>query len=188
MKSRYVLLILILLVVKVAISQEIDSLKISGIEVINKYTEHLEGLSEAGLDISELTDYLFNCLEDPLNINDANRHDLNSLRLLTDIQVKNIIDYRTKYGIFYSIYELKAIEGLSRNIIERIMPFVVVRPPRAPVLKESKNQLFHGRHELMFRYQRKLSNIAGYDIPPDSLQSAKTGSFYLGNIHPVSDG
>ncbi|NQT77927.1 MAG: helix-hairpin-helix domain-containing protein [Bacteroidetes bacterium] len=160
-------------------AQQPDSILLRGREIISKQLEHLEEKSEAGIDLSELTADLDYFLENPLNLNEADKSELKKLVFLTGIQIKNLVDYRKKYGTFYSIYELKAIDGLGQNTLEKIMPFVVVRP----VIKTSFNhqRLLRGKHELILRYQRKLGTPAGYSIPADSLQAEKSGSFYLGD-------
>ena len=83
--------------------QNSDSLMQAGLETIHQKVEYLEGADEAGIDINELTSELTYFLEHPLNLNTADKQKLRQLGLLTDNQVKNLIDYRKKYGIFYSI-------------------------------------------------------------------------------------
>ena len=179
MKWKIICGIIFLLGMPELFAQQPDSVLLTGREIISKQLEHLEEESEAGIDFSELTAGLDYFLENPLNLNEADKSELKKLVFLTDIQIKNLIDYRNKYGIFYSIYELKAIEGLGRNTLEKIMPFVVVKP----VVKKSfkPRRLLRGKHELILRYQRKLGTAAGYRVPSDSLQIDKSGSFYLGD-------
>jgi hypothetical protein len=160
-------------------AQNPDSLQPSGRETIGIQLEHLEDEIDAGTDISELSDDLEYFLEHPLNLNTATKSDLQRLGILTDTQIKNLVDYRVKYGCFNSIYELKSIDGMGRNSIEAIMPFVVTEPqdktPSNPI------RLFSGKHDLLLRFQRKLVSTAGYVMPVDSLQPLKAGSFYLGD-------
>jgi len=181
MKGVLISIILMLMWITHNYSQQPDSLYEQGREVIGQQLEHLEFAAEAGIDLSELTGKLEYLLENPININDAEKGDLRKLGLLSDVQVKNIIDYRTKYGIFYSIYELRAIEGIGRNSIEKIMPFVRVKPAEEKIPAE--RVLLRGRHEMIVRFQRSLVSKSGYMLPPDSLQADKVGSFYLGDAN-----
>lgn len=160
-------------------SQNPDSLILLGEDVIESKVEHLENASEAGIDLDELTSDLSFFLEHPMNINSADKTTFGKLGFLTDIQIKNLLDYRKKYGEFYSIYELTSIDGFGKNTIEKMMPFTVV----GPVVEGYSNMkyLFRGRHELIMRYQRKLVWPAGYILPNDSLQESKAGSMYLGD-------
>ena len=163
--------------------QNSDSLMQAGLETIQQKAEYLEGADEAGIDINELTSELTYFLEHPLNLNTADKQKLRQLGLLTDNQVKNLIDYRKKYGIFYSIYEIRIVDGFGRNTIEKIMPFVCVEPVQAKA--SDMKYLIRGKHEMMLRFQRRLVNSAGFNIPADSLQESKSGSFFLGDPNQI---
>lgn len=173
------MLIIIMVLPTYVYSQQADSLLLSGREIIGEKAELFAEVSEAGVDLSELTDKLEYLLENPLNINSADKRQLKQLGLLNDVQIKNMLDYRNKYGIFYSIYELRSIEGIGINTLEKIMPFVIVSAPKEKITV--RQDIVKGKHELFFRYQRKLASQAGYIIPADSLQDNSKGSFYLGD-------
>ena len=160
-------------------AQQADSLQMAGDVIIGRQIEHLEVLSEAGVDLGELTEGLEYLLEQPLNLNDADSKDLRRLVFLSDVQIKNLLDYRKKYGTFLSIYELRVIDGLGRNTLQKIMPFVVVAPPREKAVQS--RSLLYGKHDLIFRFQRKLISSAGYREASDSVMLSKPGSFYLGD-------
>ena len=161
------------------LAQHADSLVLAGSEIIERQVEHLEELAEAGIDLSELNAGMQDLLEKPLNINSAQRSDLKKLVFLNDMQIRNLIDYRNKYGEFISIYELKHVDGLEMNTIRNIMPFVRVRAAREQ--EYSIKGLLHGRHKLLFRCQRKLLESAGYRKVSDSMLSESPGSYYLGD-------
>lgn len=179
MSIRAILIITGLFANNMLFTQNPDSLLTAGREVIQRQVEYYEETEDNDAGLNDLTEALEYRLEEPLNINDATSAELRKLGLLNDIQVKNLIDYRNKYGRFYSIYELKAIEGLGRMSLEKIIPFVLVGPPteKAPPAKK----LLRGRHELFLRAERKIVSRAAYHIPADSLQSEQPGSFYLGD-------
>lgn len=162
-------------------SQQPDSLILRGEEIIGNRLEYLEEAADDGLDLGELNEELENLLHDPVMLNEADKKDLRRLQLLNDIQIRNLVDYREKYGTFYSIYELAAIEGFGRNTIEKIMPFVSLEKPK-PRLKNSAG-FFRGRHELIMRFQRKGLRSSGYFPPADSLQTDQSSSFYMGDAN-----
>ncbi len=163
----------------VIMAQSSDSLMLAGKNLISRQLENYEELAEAGIDLSELTEDLEYFLENPINLNDADKGDLKRLIFLNDIQIKNLLDYRKKYGTFLSIYELKVVEGLGRNTLEKIRPFIVLAPKAGRSFKA--NSLLRGKHDLIIRFQRKLVRSEAYNIPEDSLQLIKSGSFYLGD-------
>ena len=160
-------------------AQHTDSLELAGSAIIGRQVEHLEELAEAGLDLSELSADMEDLLENPLNINSAQRSDLKKLVFLNDMQIRNLLDYRNKYGEFVSIYELKHIDGLGINTLRKIMPFVVAEA----VTEHGKtmNDLLNGKNEVLFRFQRKLKESAGYRKVSDSLLAESPGSYYLGD-------
>ncbi len=179
MKSVIIGGILLVCICFILKGQNADSLQPAGNVVIGRQIEHLAALSEAGVDLSELTEGLSYRLENPVNLNEADKRELQSLVFLSDIQIKNLLDYRKKYGTFLSIYELKVIDGLGRVTLQKILPFVVVAPPREKTIP--KKALLHGKHDLIFRYQRKLVQAAGYLSVSDSVMRSKPGSYYLGD-------
>jgi len=161
----------------VIMAQSSDSLMLAGKNLISRQLENYEELAEAGIDLSELTEDLEYFLENPMNLNDADKGDLKRLVFLNDIQIKNLLDYRKKYGTFLSIYELKVVEGLGRNTLEKIRPFIVVAPKTGWSFKA--NSLLRGKHDLIIRFQRKLVRSEAYNIPEDSLQLIKSATWRL---------
>ena len=92
-----------------------DSLSLQGDALIARQVEHLSSLEETGPDISELTSVMEGYIIRPLNLNLAAKKDLESLQFLNDVQIKNFLDYRNKYGEFHSIYELKVIDEMRES-------------------------------------------------------------------------
>lgn len=62
--------------------------------------------------------------ENPLNINEADFSELNRIPFLTNIQIRNLLDYRNKYGYLISIYELQTVPGFDTQTIRNIAPFI----------------------------------------------------------------
>src|SRR5690554_6008305 len=50
---------------------------------------------------------------DKLNINTATNQQLSKLHLLNDLQIEKLILHREKYGQYYSLYDLNAVESLN---------------------------------------------------------------------------
>jgi len=170
---------LFLLYVCLTAAQQADSLELAGSQLIGRQMEHLEGVAETGIDLSELSRGLEEYLEKPLNINTAGKADLKKLVVLNDMQIRNLLDYRNKYGNFLSIYELKHVDGLGVNALQKILPFVVAGPSQEPEINTRK--LLQGKHEVLFRYQQKLATAEGYRKMDDSLLSISPASCYVGN-------
>lgn len=101
-------------------------------------------------------------LRNPININTATAVDLQPLRLLTDLQIANIISYRNRLGPFISVYELQAVPTLDLATIRRIEAFIRLGEANMQpgVLSE---RLRGGEHQLLARMARVMQRSRGYD-------------------------
>jgi hypothetical protein len=77
-------------------------------------------------DNSELYEILENLMLNPVNINQAGIDDLLSLPEMDLSSAQLIIEHRKKYGDFFSIYELNAVQNLNPDLIRKIYPFITV--------------------------------------------------------------
>jgi len=143
--------------------------------------EQIAERSDQELDYTDLLDGLYQLLEDPINLNFASFDDLKRLFFLSDLQVHKLIEYRNMYGLFVSIYELQAIEGFDRPLIELIEPFVSLSQDKPEFKASFKNALKYGRHDIFLRYSRVLQEQEGYKDMPDSAKLENPNSYYLGS-------
>src|SRR5450631_47437 len=65
-------------------------------------------------------------IKNPIDLNDADESSLKDLRVLTALQIEDLVSYRDLFGKFISIYELQAVPGWSISTIEKIRPFITV--------------------------------------------------------------
>ena len=75
-------------------------------------------------DLSLLVEDLTGLARNPLNINIAEREDLERIFFLSDIQIENILYRRYVSGPFHSVYELQTVEGLSVSVIRLLKPVI----------------------------------------------------------------
>src|SRR5436190_22487127 len=77
--------------------------------------QQLENLTENSEDIETEDDaYLQEMqhfIKEPLNLNTTEVSDLEQLKVLSPLQIHNLIAYRSLLGSFINIYELQAIPG-----------------------------------------------------------------------------
>jgi hypothetical protein len=119
---RYAFVILFLFNVLILTkSQTTDDIYEWASEIIESLAED----SEDG-DYSYMIEDLVRLSQDPININTANRDDLGKIFFLTDIQIENLLFHRYKNGSFYSVFELQAVEGFDRRLIEMIQPLIFI--------------------------------------------------------------
>jgi hypothetical protein len=107
--------------------------------------------------------------DDIISLNTADSSVLQSLGLLTPLQIKNFLLYRQLLGKLLSIYELQAIPGFDTAVIRRILPYVAVGEDLQPHYS-LKDYAHKGDHSLLLRYGRELELSRGY-----------TSAHYLGS-------
>ena len=62
-----------------------------------------------------------------INVNTASAEELTMLPGIGEETAKRIIEYRTKYGIFFSLDELTKVKGIGENTVEKLKPYATVR-------------------------------------------------------------
>jgi len=129
--------------------------------------ELIEGLVEALPEDEEQTGYsvwveeLQSYRQNPLNINTADREQLNLLRVLSDYQINQLLNYREKYGRLYSIYEFQVIDGIDRALAESIKPFIRFGAS-AEARFRPRNAIKYGKHNVFMRMGGTLETPRGY--------------------------
>ncbi len=138
--------------------------------------QQLENLQEENIEDDALLQQLAYYQKHPLNLNTATAEELHLIRFWTDLQIQNLLYYRSVFGKLLSIYELQAVPGFDQVTIKRILPFVFVGEPQN--LKETfAARLQGGSRFALFRVSRTIEKSRGYD------RSQRT--HYLGDPHQI---
>ncbi len=141
--------------------------------------QQLENLTEANDDATTQDDsYLQELVQftrDPINLNYADAGELAELRMLSPIQISNLIEYRKLLGDFLSIYELQAIPAWDVDLIKKILPYVTVNT-KTEIFNSIGSRLRNGQHSLLLRSTQTLEKSKGY-----RLNSSTATSFYPGS-------
>jgi DNA uptake protein ComE-like DNA-binding protein len=138
--------------------------------------QQLENLTDA--EQSETEDDTFlqeleNFRRNPINLNTSDADELKQLRILTDLQIANLISYRNLFGKFISIYELQAIPAWDLNMIRKILPFVTTVTP-VSLSEEARKRFREGDHSLLLRLSQVLEKSNGFD-------NSISGTKYIGS-------
>lgn len=162
LRTSTLLLLFSLAVTPLAAQQEDPALA----ELLENFFRDNEGAGESDAQIFlERLDML---RQDPLDLNTASREELSSLQIISDVQVAQLLEYRTKLGALLSIYELQAVPFWETDDIRRLMPFVKVGngslDQRAKPLRAGFVQ---GDNELLLR--------AGRNVPTRVAEGAEGG-------------
>ncbi len=154
----------------------------------NTIEDRIENIAEntdAEIDYSSLTETLKYFRKHPLNLNRADREELEELGLLNAIQIDNLLRHIEKNGALISLYELQSIDGFDLATIYSILPYVKIFGDNErktwnlnEILKQSKSTLF-------VRYTNILQEQAGYAPISDSALAESPNSRYLGSDYKL---
>jgi len=139
-----------------------------------------DNLEDSDIDLTTFFDDLYFFFEHPINLNETNYEELKRLHLFSDIQIQAIINYLSLHGDMITIYELNAVETVDKEVIDMALPFVTVVPSKGEKF-DWKRAFKYSKHEVFLRYQRVLSQKAGYLDYPDSVLAANPNKQYLGS-------
>ena len=115
------------------------------------------------IDWSNTIEELYQQIEQPLNLNIANKEDLMKLPFLSPIQIENILAYIYIHGEMKTTSELMLIEELDKKTIEYLKPFVCVKPVDKSIKLDWKQLLKTNRNELITRFDVPLYRRKGYE-------------------------
>ena len=153
-------------------------------QIIADIFEKFTAESEETIDYESFYDDLMFCAENPINLNQTNREELEKLQFLSEIQIENILSYAYENGNLKTIYELQLIEGLDMTDIRRMLPFVKLGEVNDYRTKFYWNDLLtYGKNEFLFRLDKGLETKEGYQFLPneDVNAHATNPKLYIGN-------
>ena len=145
--------------------------------------QQLENITENNEDVETEDDaYLQQMqqfLKDPVNLNTANEEELKELRVLTALQIQNLVLYRSLVGKFIDIYELQAVPAWDPETIRKIRPYITVSF-QGSMLNIVNKRLRDGEHSVLLRLSRVPERSKGY--LPDSSSAT---NFYPGSPQKI---
>jgi len=153
---------------------------VSGQEIQITTQQQLENLTDADQNETEDDAYLLEMEQfkrNPININTADVDELRLLRVLTDLQIENLLSYRKLFGKFISIYELQAVPVWDIATIKKVLPFISVAT-EVVIAEEAAKRFRDGEHSLLFRVSQVLEKSKGFD-------RSTSGTNYLGSPQRV---
>ncbi|MCB0705198.1 MAG: helix-hairpin-helix domain-containing protein [Saprospiraceae bacterium] len=164
---RVVTIILISLVPVHYLFAQIDSIPTSDILVEDLIQI---GVESSQLDHNTLFEQLENYRKNPLDLNQANREELEDLKLLSDIQIDRLLQYREDNGNLISIYELQAVPGFELETIRAILPYVRAGGALDDFHQPLGKMLIQGDNKLFLRWTTNLEALDGQTNPDPAKQ------------------
>ena len=131
-------------------------------QIMETLVESVESSDDGSTDYESVISELEQLQKVPININTAEREDLQKLPFLTDFQISSLLDYRRLNGNLLSIYELAMVYGYTDEVIRLMLPFILVAPGDKAVDFRPGEILRSGHHEINLRMQRILQVAEGY--------------------------
>jgi hypothetical protein len=166
--TKYVLTLLCIIAVK-AKGQNVKKPEVE----LDNFILKLAPLQTEDLNYEEIYENLYALYQNPIDINRADVNELRTIFFLTEIQIKNIIEHKNKFGDFLSLYELQAVEGLNNEDIKNILPFIYLKEK---YLKNSLKNIKPTEHYFVFRADQTLEKSKAF-----SSDSLKANSPYAGS-------
>jgi comEA protein len=71
----------------------------------------------------------------PVDLNSASAAELRQVPGIGPATAKSIINFREKSGPFRRVEDLLAVHGISKTALERMRPYISVKPPQMPSAK-----------------------------------------------------
>lgn len=102
-----------------------------------------------------------------LNLNTADAAALESIGLLSTLQIEQFLLYRRILGPLISIYELQAVPGFNVPLIKTLLPFVYAGNA-LDTYYTWQDYAKYGKHALLLRYQKSAPD-ADYKGSPDKI-------------------
>lgn len=154
---------LFLLLPFLGLAQRLDTLITPdiNIDLLEDYIQN-QGGDDGTFDLDDIFNDLKVYQRKPLNLNKATIQELSTLRLLTDIQINDLISYRSEAGELLALQELQSIPSFDQKTIDRILPFVKVSGDVDDYNVGLFDLMAKGSNEVYVRYRRTLEEKKGY--------------------------
>ncbi|QMU27277.1 ComEA family DNA-binding protein [Adhaeribacter radiodurans] len=130
----------------------------------------------------DIYENLLQYYQQPINLNQTTREELESLFILSPAQVNSFFEYRRQNSPLVNLYELQAIPGFDVPTIYKLLPFVDV--PDGSLLTQLKPLWLRMRQEqnqyFLVRYDRTMQQKKGYSFA-DTSSTGRVASRYSGS-------
>lgn len=157
---RIILFFLILLFSGSKIIGQTDSSYLKTEEILEDILQEPVG----EVDESDLYDILEQLMLNPINLNEASVEQLTRIPQVDISDARLIVNHRKKYGVFFSVNELYAVEGLNKELIDKITPFLyITKKETYEEPKPTETVLSQFKLLLRSRFANSLQNNEGFN-------------------------
>ncbi len=143
--------------------------------IVEQVIESITESTEEDFDYSELSERLNFYFLNPADINSVGEEQLKEFVFLSPLHIHRILAYREKNGAFIDLLELQSIDGIDKETIMNLIPFVKIGSVNALLNTTTEDLLAKGHHDLILRYGQTLQRQQGFLIQ-DTSKSRYLGS------------
>ena len=151
---RIILLSLILITFHSKLFPQIDTLETPLDEQLEKILEE----SIQDIDDSQINEIVEDLVVNPIEINSASIEDLIKIPFITIDLAKEIIEFRNKYGFYFTIGELNNISGMTPELLQKIKPFIYIDRSKFSNLSDQSELDYSPQrlsNQLNFQYRQR---------------------------------
>ncbi len=143
---------------------------------LERIVDEIVAVQDEDINYEDLYENLMQLYAHPMDLNRVNEEQLRSLFILNEIQIRSLLSYREDAGPFLSVYELQNIDGITKEVFQKITPFLTVRDASERVNKSLLQRIVSERNNyLIIRHDRTLEEKRGYS------QTASPSGRYIGS-------
>jgi hypothetical protein len=153
--------------------------------IVEDFLQNTE--TEGDFDFNTLFEELEFYRESPLNLNEASPEDLYTLRLLSDIQIVELLRHRREVGDLIAIYELQSIPSFDLATIRTILPYVTVSGDVDDYQLSIRRMVAEGNNELYIRWSRIAEEQRGYRDTEENGYLGSPDQLYVRYRHAYSN-
>jgi hypothetical protein len=149
-------------------------------EVPASTEQQLENLADQDQAATEDDSYLQELEQfrrDPVDLNTADESELKELKIITDLQIQNLISYLKLFGKLIDIYELQAVPSWDVITIRKLLPFITISSA-VPIKEDLARRFSKGDQVLLLRVSQVLERSKGF-------YHASTGMKYPGSVQKI---
>lgn len=162
---------------------------------LQQLSDDIFGLQDHDVSYEELYENLAVILADPLDLNTVSEDQLRMLGVLSEIQIREFLNYRTEQEKFFSVYELQVIPTIDLQTVYKILPYVKTTDPATSINEDLLRRMYNGNNTyLILRQERNLEQKKGFSetLPAEErfhgsadrmlmrFRSSHAGDFSLG--------
>ena len=159
-------------------AQILDSTSVvpeSQIDVVEDFLNNMD--AENGFDFNTLFESLDEAASRKINLNNTTTEELLELGLVDELAANSIVQHIQKYGKLIALYELQAIDNLSMEDINSLLPYVTTKGGLDDNKVGLGTMLRKGKNEFYLRWSTILEDQKGF-IPPEDPED--TAQRFLG--------